>query len=60
MTRNNKQIWRIAEWLFKTFEREIDWSVTESWRREWWYDKSAELQKKLASNDFTGDDSHGD
>lgn len=73
MTRGNKTIWRVAEWIFNECIAEKEYGETRdnyllceelsdrSIRyREEMYDKAAELMKKIQLNEFTGEDSHGD
>lgn len=69
MARNNKQIWRLARYLFDIFESSGDWvwdsseysvhtdQISQSYKNKM-YDKSVELQRKLQNNGFTGDDDH--
>lgn len=72
MARNNKQIWRIAEWLYVEcvtfFQRDKDWfpkshykfqGIHKDYQNEI-YDLAAELLKKLSNNEFTGKDDHID
>ena len=70
MTRNNKQIWRLAEWLWYNivYGEYSDEDEFNSWKevmeteyfytRNFFYDKAAELLKKLNNNEFTGEDNH--
>jgi len=68
--RNNKQIWRLAEWLYwnvfdfiyPACERFcVVWEKEDANTRNHMYDKALELQKKLINNEFvTTSDNHED
>ena len=59
MTRANKQIWRLAKWTYNAFSQRSFQTLAES-KKNWYYDKAAELLKKISNNDFVGTDSHID
>lgn len=62
--RANKQIWRVADYLHKQFQlfpvgmraRSSNTQII----RNFYYDKAAELLKKISNNDFTDGDNHRD
>lgn len=65
--RNNKQIWRVAKYLFSKYGKQFnftDGSCMSQWdcngAKETYYDTAAELLKKMQNFEFTGDDSHDD
>lgn len=65
MTRANPMIWRVAEWLYENFYEGPHWHYPLRHRRlsfkARYYDKAAELLKKISLNEFTtGEDNHGD
>jgi len=69
-TRANKQIWRLAEWLHQNVSipevRVPDWKMMRANPKyyegstNFYYDKAAELLKKISRNEFTGGDNHRD
>lgn len=57
--RGNKQIWKIAEWLYDNHpERLYPWATEGDHVRNIMYDKAVLLMKKMVNNDFTGPDDH--
>ena len=69
MSRNNKQIWRLAEWLYwNTFDFVypacerfcVNWKDENDTTKNHFYDKTLELQKKMFNNEFVGEDTNKD
>ena len=68
MTRANKQIWRLARWVYEEIcmgvcdpnEQENLFEQLPNRDCNKMYDKAAELLKKIQNNDFTGGDNHRD
>lgn len=68
--RANKQIWRVAKFLHEDvrqhwatpYKDEAYCSFEECHKsvRDFYYDRAAELLKKISNNDFTGGDNHRD
>lgn len=62
--RSNKQIWRIAKWMYDEIRCYHCDSSGTRWGspiiRDWWYDTALTLQRKLINNEFTGEDIHAD
>lgn len=58
-TRANPQIWRVAKWTYTAFSNRAFKTLAES-KKNWYYDKAAELLKKINNNEFTGKDNHSD
>ena len=57
--RNNEQIWRVVRYLVVEIIG-AKWEAATPPYRKHLYDRTAELLKKIANNEFTGDDNHGD
>lgn len=68
-SRNNQQIWRMAEWLYNTcysngpYAKQTWASLTHPnhvQAANEWYDKALELLKKIDNREFVGPDNHKD
>ncbi len=69
-TRDNKQLWRMAEWLYlfrisslmdlNFIEHKPSFESQPEWYKNSIYDKAVILIKKIQGNEFTGEDDHED
>ena len=63
MIRNNRQIWRIAEWLhenIKVSHHHVDWDWQDESYKDSMYDKAKTLHYMFAYNACVGGDNHTD